>query len=174
MKQESFKRGTSVVSNKSLISQYTFNKLIPAGTKGIVLKKKRSGQNPLYVSFQGFSCVDCSENELDKLTVTKDVPKVGDLFYSSWGYDQTNIDFYQIVRVISDNSVEVRKVEGKIVSRDSHMSGFVTPVKDSFIGDSMIKRLNYSIESSPMFKIASYAWAHPTKIGAEHFFSEWA
>jgi hypothetical protein len=174
MKQESFKRGTSVVSNKSLIPQYTFNKLIPAGTKGIVLKKKRSGDKPLLVSFEGFTYAHCSENELDKLTVTKHVPKVGDLFYSSWGYDQTNTDFYQIVRVISDNSVEVRKVEGKETSRDTPMSGFVTPVKDSFIGDSMTKRLNYSIESSPMFKIASYAWAHPTKIGAEHFFSEWA
>lgn len=26
-----------------------------------------------------------------------DTVKVGDIFYTSWGYDQTNIDFYEIV-----------------------------------------------------------------------------
>ena len=32
-------------------------------------------------------------------------PEVGQILYSSWGYDQTNIDFYQIVRVSDKGSV---------------------------------------------------------------------
>ena len=35
--------------------------------------------------------------------VTK--PEVGQILYSSWGYDQTNIDFYQIVRVSDKGTV---------------------------------------------------------------------
>lgn len=36
--------------------------------------------------------------------------KVGDFFYSSWGYDQTNVDFYKVVEVTkSGKSVKVQK-----------------------------------------------------------------
>jgi len=35
--------------------------------------------------------------------------KVGDIVYNSWGYDQTNIDFYQVVRV-SEHFVWLRKL----------------------------------------------------------------
>lgn len=36
--------------------------------------------------------------EQRKLTRDHDI-KVGDIFYTSWGYDQTNIDFYEVVAV---------------------------------------------------------------------------
>lgn len=36
--------------------------------------------------------------EQRKLTKDHDV-KVGDIYYTSWGYDQTNIDFYEVVAV---------------------------------------------------------------------------
>lgn len=36
--------------------------------------------------------------------------KVGDFFYSSWGYDQTNVDFYKVVGMTaSGKSVRVQK-----------------------------------------------------------------
>lgn len=36
--------------------------------------------------------------------------KVGDFFYSSWGYDQTNVDFYKVVGLTaSGKSVRVQK-----------------------------------------------------------------
>jgi hypothetical protein len=38
-------------------------------------------------------------------------PEVGQILYSSWGYDQTNIDFYQIVRVSEKGSVWVLPME---------------------------------------------------------------
>ncbi len=43
--------------------------------------------------------------------------KVGDILYSSWGYDQTNIDFYEIVRV-SEKSVWTYQVRTKTVETD--------------------------------------------------------
>lgn len=45
-------------------------------------------------------------------TATTEVPevKVGDFFVSSWGYDQTNVDFYRVVGLTpSGKSVKVQK-----------------------------------------------------------------
>lgn len=36
--------------------------------------------------------------------------KLGDLFYSSWGYDQTNVNFFQVIEIVGASSVRVREV----------------------------------------------------------------
>lgn len=36
--------------------------------------------------------------------------KVGDIFYASWGYEQTNIDFFQVISLAGESSVRVRQV----------------------------------------------------------------
>jgi len=48
---------------------------------------------------------------IEKVKVT---PKVGDTLYSSWGYDQTNIEFFKVVKV-SEFSVWIQEVGSKIV-----------------------------------------------------------
>lgn len=41
--------------------------------------------------------------------------KVGDVFYTSWGYDQTNVDFYEIVRVsASGKTAKARRIHSAI------------------------------------------------------------
>jgi hypothetical protein len=40
--------------------------------------------------------------------------KVGDVFRSSWGYDQTNIDYYQVVRLIGKHMAEVRAIQQEV------------------------------------------------------------
>ena len=46
---------------------------------------------------------------VDTITAPATV-KVGDFFYSSWGYDQTNVDFYKVVGLTpSGKSVRVQK-----------------------------------------------------------------
>lgn len=39
--------------------------------------------------------------------------KEGSIFYSSWGYDQTNIDFYQVVKATA-KTVWLRKLNAKV------------------------------------------------------------
>jgi hypothetical protein len=39
----------------------------------------------------------------------------GDILYTSWGYDQTNVDFYEVVEVIGDKMDRVLPVSGKYV-----------------------------------------------------------
>lgn len=37
-------------------------------------------------------------NTIDSPTITCDDVTVGDFFYESWGYDQTNVDFFKVVK----------------------------------------------------------------------------
>lgn len=41
--------------------------------------------------------------------------KVGDIFYASWGYEQTNVDFFQVIELKGESSVIVREVSLEIL-----------------------------------------------------------
>ncbi|NJO58756.1 MAG: hypothetical protein HC836_10535 [Richelia sp. RM2_1_2] len=66
--------------------------------------------------------------------------KVGDIVYASWGYDQTNIDFYQVVALKGNVSVVVRKIAQHTVKCAGPMSERVVAVKDQFIGLELTRR----------------------------------
>jgi len=57
--------------------------------------------------------------------------EVGAIVYHSWGYEQTNVDFYQVVGR-TQHFVKIRPIKSKTVKRISDMAGEVVPVKDSF------------------------------------------
>lgn len=59
-------------------------------------------------------------------------PQVGDILYSSWGYDQTNIDFYE-VRKVTGSMVVLQQLEDKIVRNDGYMH-YVVPVPGRYKG----------------------------------------
>lgn len=71
--------------------------------------------------------------------------KVGDILVSSWGYDQTNVQWYQVVGV-TPKSVKIREIQGK-VQETGFMSGESVPIPDAFIdnlwfGEQKIARVN--------------------------------
>ena len=68
--------------------------------------------------------------------------KVGDILYSSWGYDQTNIDYYVVTKVLSLDTVEIAEVGEKIVRSDNYGSDYVVP-DVSRKGKTMKKRVTY-------------------------------
>lgn len=41
--------------------------------------------------------------------------KVGDFFSASWGYEQTNVDFFQVVELVGECSVRVKEVWPEMV-----------------------------------------------------------
>lgn len=45
--------------------------------------------------------------------------EVGDIFSASWGYEQTNNNFFQVVALVGEKSVRVREVNPPIVSREA-------------------------------------------------------
>lgn len=102
--------------------------------------------------------------------------KVGDWFEMSWGYEQTNVDFFQVVALVGESSVRIRQANPKMVSEDpiSGMSADRTykmtseiqpPVRSIFIKDNEkgdLKRVKsfYKDGSHPQIYMTSYADAH--------------
>lgn len=86
--------------------------------------------------------------------------KVGDILYSSWGYDQTNIDFYQVVGLVGKKQVKIKQIASKGVEDTGYCSRMVVAVKDSFVGEEMRKLVSTSGYCGDGVKIASYASAH--------------
>ena len=101
--------------------------------------------------------------------------KVGDLFTASWGYEQTNNDFFQVIELVGSTSVRVREVYPEMLEETavSSMSadrtfantGELLPpavfIKDQEKGD--LKRLkSYAADgiSNPQFYLASFVDAH--------------
>lgn len=86
--------------------------------------------------------------------------KVGDILHHSWGYDQTNCDFYQVVEV-KKASVILRKIGAKTVEgSEGFMSESLMPEKDAFVIEgfqALTKRdKNISPENPTIIKLVQF------------------
>lgn len=54
----------------------------------------------------------------------------GTIFVSTWGYDQTNVDFYRVVRSTAA-SVWLQKVGQRVVEHTGYMSETVVPTEQT-------------------------------------------
>jgi hypothetical protein len=70
--------------------------------------------------------------------------KVGDLLSNSWGYEQTNWDFCQVVAV-GPKSVTVRMVAKRIIRSTGHMSAYVVPICDGFTAEAKVVRFTFAV-----------------------------
>lgn len=97
--------------------------------------------------------------------------KVGDILVSSWGYDQTNVDFYQVVSVPSAHFVEIRPIGGKTVedSGNGYDRGNCVADPDHFTGPAFRKRASHS----GTVVIESYRSAYPWD-GRPRYWSSYA
>jgi len=67
--------------------------------------------------------------------------KIGDVFYTSWGYDQTNVEMYQVIEKKGTSKLLVREIETDV--RDVYFdSGRAFPVINKFIGEPIIASVN--------------------------------
>lgn len=62
---------------------------------------------------------------------------LGTILSYSWGYEQTNVDFYQVVKV-TKKTVMIREI-GSELKLDGYMSGYRTPMFDNFTGEPIRK-----------------------------------
>ena len=104
--------------------------------------------------------------------------KVGDIFCATWGYEQTNNDFFQVIGLVGESSVRVREVYLPLIEstatgpmaedRVLQVSREILPaadrsvfIKDQEKGD--VKRLKSHAadgKSNPQFKLTSYCDAY--------------
>jgi len=100
---------------------------------------------------------------------------VGDVFASSWGYDQTNVDFYQVLKV-SDKAVMIQEIESETVEKCGDMSEYVRPILGKFKANSKpFRRLVKMWSDQDVYiKIASYEYAHKTDPNKKHLETSYA
>lgn len=79
--------------------------------------------------------------------------EVGDILRSSWGYDQTNIDFYAVTKVIG-KCVEIREL-GQSRQQTGWETGDCVPVPGNYVGEPMKKLVG----EGNAVRIESYASA---------------
>lgn len=97
--------------------------------------------------------------------------QVGDILSASWGYNQTNVNFYEVTRVVGKATVEVREVQSKVVRESGHAI-YVVPAKGKWkrgsttmkkrVSTSGSVKINSSIRASkwsgkPMYETSPYA-----------------
>lgn len=140
---------------------------IPLGTNLLIWRWDRSPTGPyLYIAFQGrgkkpieyyvFQNATRRDEAIDRLIrvnrssmsqkleeqeakkVWRHPLKKDDILYSSWGYDQTNVEFYQVVEA-GEFSVKLRQIAEKIISSNPP-TDYVMPVPNRFISAPFTKR----------------------------------
>jgi len=96
---------------------------------------------------------------------------IGDILVSSWGYDQTNIDFYQVIK-LTKKMVMVSQVKNRIIENGPNFTGKVEPIKDAFVGAPFKRKIMY-YSDAPAISITSYSSARPWG-GKPEYFSSYA
>ena len=115
---------------------------------------------------------------------------VGDIFKASWGYDDTNTDFFQVIALVGEQSVRVREVCLPIV--DEVQGGLYSDKTCRIVHDILppkafsvfikanekgaVKRLkNYRTgEPLPQFKLSSFADAWLVRGDTVDAYDSWA
>lgn len=98
--------------------------------------------------------------------------KIGDIFYSSWGYEQTNVDFFQVIALKGTTQVVLQAVSLKMTSENtvsgmsadrSYSTKKATPLSSSvFVKDNtkgMTKKVLGTCEN-PYINLSSFANAY--------------
>lgn len=98
--------------------------------------------------------------------------KVGDILYTSWGYDQTNVEFFAVTRV-SGRRTWVREIAADSEAT-GHMSGTCWPAMPiRFVGDETMHTAQPSGMNGVYVRISASRSAWPEQ-GRSHSFSSYA
>lgn len=94
---------------------------------------------------------------------------VGDIFVNSWGYDQTNVDAYQVTRLTPKKMELAPIATTPVPGTDGFMCCKVVPVKDSFISNGR----KFMVRQAKEFGL-TYGWCKKHFEGAQYYNSWYA
>lgn len=86
----------------------------------------------------------------------------GDILVSTWGYEQTNADFFEVVEV-SPKTVTVRPIASREDYEAESMTGSAWPIPGAFRGEPMRRRPVPELWAGggESIRITNYAYARP-------------
>ncbi len=76
--------------------------------------------------------------------------KCGDVLCSIWGWEQTNVNFYQVVKIVGQRMIELRAIASRSENGTCWATGTATPAIGSFTGEPfrrLVTRGSVKIES---------------------------
>lgn len=86
--------------------------------------------------------------------------KIGEVFVASWGYEQTNVDFYQVI------GLTAKSVRLRAIAQERTADGYTTPIENKFIGDVFTRRYD---NKHKHVKIADYSHGRIWNGKPQHF-----
>jgi hypothetical protein len=94
---------------------------------------------------------------------------VDDIFATCWGYENTYVDFYQVLERISASKVRIQRINFTVCEVTSSSSQNISPIKDDFISEPEIKTINKfgCISKIDIFGHSAYK----TSIDSKHYTS---
>ena len=166
-------RKNDIVTNKYTLTVGVYDTtVIPVGTELRVWKTTRAGT--IYCTTVDrniyHSNIVTTANLLTKVEKPLPTINVGDIFVCSWGYDQTNIDYYKVIAV-KNKTVSIVAI-GQSRTYTGHMQGECNPIPDVVTSKPITKRINRCSDGVNL-KMTSYSWAYPWN-GETNHFTEWA
>jgi len=80
--------------------------------------------------------------------------QVGHILSAMWGYDQTNVDYFQVTKIIGKTMVEIREI-GAVSDATGWAMGTCTPKLDNFIGEPKRRKVSNSYVKVDRVRLAS-------------------
>ncbi len=153
--------------------QTVYGQVIAAGTELRVYRAKRDGRLGCSTVNRedGYRTIEVMENMVTRVEKPLPVVKVGDIYVSQWGYDQTNVDYYQVMQVKSKTAVLAQIGCNKTYT--GPMNGTCVPDKSVWGRQLITKRILALNEDETYFRLNSFSSAFRWK-GETNSFSEWA
>ncbi len=98
--------------------------------------------------------------------------KIGDIYHASWGYEQTNNNFWQVTD-IKKSMLTLKPIGSTIVedSESSWGSNIVTPIKDGFLAGKRYEPVRKRLTGNSI-RFESYMYAYKIKED-ETFHNSW-
>ncbi|STY98599.1 Uncharacterised protein [Moraxella ovis] len=78
--------------------------------------------------------------EKQQMKNAQDVLNVGDVFICVWGYEQTNVDYYQVVGFKGKKTLLLKEIAKSFQKENPNMSGTCLPSVNDFIDDEIIQK----------------------------------
>jgi len=112
-----------------------------------------------------------------------DAVKVGDIFCMSWGYDQTNVNYFQVTRLTAKGAC-VREISQEFVTgTQGFMSSKVKPVPGKFLSSSQWcgsgnpethRKIGYDGKGGASMSFGRYYWASRVSVDESTYCSWYA